>query len=137
MIERDELVELEAERDRLRTMISYYERPDVGFPELPLWFRDVLLGVGCVVAVSVAVGMLAGEIDPSLVIFSVVFLALIAYIFTRKIKISGTSMRVFDFLSHHILTASPAPGAGELRDRLSNCEARIAQLRERSPRATS
>jgi len=137
MTERDELAELEAERDRLRTMIAYYEHPDIGFPELPLWFRRVLLGVSCGVAALVAVGMLAGEIDPSLVIFSVVFLVLTAYISTRKINAFGTSVRIFDLLSYLALTASPTPGAGELRDRLSNCERKIMQLRERRPRTTS
>jgi hypothetical protein len=77
--------------------------------------------------------MLAGEIDPSLVIFSVVFLGLTAYISTRKINAFGTSMRIFDLLSHLALTASPTPGADELHDRLLNCEARIMQLRERRP----
>ena len=133
MTDQDELAELEAERDRLRSMIDYYERPEIGFPELPLWFRYFLLGAACVIAVWVAVGMLAGEIDPSLVIFSVVFLGLTAYISTRKINAFGTSMRIFDLLSHLALTASPTPGADELRDRLLNCEARIMQLRERRP----
>src|SRR6516164_1659408 len=100
MTDKDELAELEAERDRLRSMIDYYERPEIGFPELPLWFRYILLGAACVIAVWVAVGMLAGEIDPSLVIFSVVFLGLTAYISTRKINAFGTSMRIFDLLSH-------------------------------------
>ena len=133
MTDQDELAELEAERDRLRTMSDYYERPEIGFPELPPWFRYILLGAACVIAVWVAVGMLAGEIDPSLVIFSVVFLGLTAYISTRKINAFGTSMRIFDLLSHLALTASPTPGADELRDRLLNCEARIMQLRERRP----
>jgi hypothetical protein len=132
-MDRDELIELEAERDRLRTMISYYEHPDIGFPELPPWLRRVLMGAFCGVAALVAVWMLAGQIDPSSVIFLVVFLVLIAYISTRKINAFGTSVRVFDLLSYLALTASPTPGAPELRDRLSNCEARIMQLRERRP----
>jgi hypothetical protein len=133
MTDRDELAELEAERDRLRTMIALYEHPDIGFPELPLWLRYVLIGAGCGVAIWVAVEMLAGQIDPKLVIFLVVFLSLTAYISTRKINAFGTSVRVFDLLSYLALTASPTPGAGELRQRLSNCEARIMQLRERRP----
>jgi hypothetical protein len=137
MTDRDELADLEAERDRLRTMIALYEHPDIGFPELPPWLRQVLLGAGCGVAVLVAIWMLAGEIDPLLVIFLVVFLSLTAYISTRKINAFGASVRIFDLLSYLALTASPTPGAGELRDRLSNCEARIMQLRERRPRATS
>ena len=133
MTERDELAELEAERDRLRTMISYYERPDIGFPELPLWFRHVLLGAAGVIAVVLAAGMLAGEIDPALVIFLVVFLSLTAYISTRKINAFGTSMRIFDLLSYLALIASPTPGEGELRQRLLNCESKIMQLKERRP----
>jgi hypothetical protein len=129
MTERDELADLEAERDRLKTMISYYERPDVGFPELPAWFRNVLFGIAILVALVVAAEMLAGQIEPSLVIFLVVFLSLIAYISTRKINAFGTSMRVIDLLSFLALNAAPTPGAPELRDRLSNCEARIMQLR--------
>jgi hypothetical protein len=79
--------------------------------------------------------MLAGQIDPSLVIFLIVFLGLTAYISTRKINAFGTSMRIFDLLSYLVLIANPTPGAPELRDRLSNCEARIMQLKERRPRA--
>ena len=137
MTDRDELIELEAERDRLRTMIALYEHPDIGFPELPPWLRYVLLGASTCVAALVAVWMLAGQIDPLLVIFLVVFLSLTAYISTRKINAFGTSVRIFDLLSYLALTASPTPGASELRDRLSNCERKIMQLRERRPRATS
>jgi hypothetical protein len=137
MTDRDELADLEAERDRLRTMIAYYERPDIGFPELPVWLQRVLMGAGCGMAGLVAVWMLAGEVDPLLVIFLVVFLSLTAYISTRKINAFGTSVRIFDLLSYLALTASPTPGADELRDRLSNCERKIMQLRERRPRAPS
>lgn len=137
MIDRDELLRLEAERDRLRTMIAYYERPDIGFPELPPWLRYVLLGALCAVAAFVAMEMLSGQVDPSFVIFLVVFLLLTAYISTRKINAFGRSVRVFDLLSFIVLTASPTPGADELRQRLSSCESRIMELRERRPRATS
>ena len=98
MPDRDELADLEAERDRLRSLIAYYERPDIGFPELPAWFCHVLLGIAGVIAVLVAAGMLAGQIDPSPIIFTIVFLVLTAYISTRKINAFGTSMRVFRFL---------------------------------------
>jgi hypothetical protein len=133
MTDRDELADLEAERDRLRTMIALYEHPDIGFPELPLWLRYVLLGAGCGAAALVAIWMLAGQIDPWLVIFLVVFLSLTAYISTRKINAFGTSVRIFDLLSYLALTASPTPGADELRQRLLNCESKIMQLRERRP----
>ena len=133
MTDRDELANLEAERDRLRTMIALYEHPDIGFPELPPWLRHVLLGAGCGIALLVAIWMLEGQIDPWLVIFLIVFLSLTAYISIRKINAFGTSMRVFDLLSFLTLTTLPGPKAGELRQRLSNCEARIMQLRQRRP----
>ena len=129
MTERDELADLEAERDRLRSLIALYERPEITFPELPAWFGHVLLGIGGVTALAVAAGMLAGQIDPALIIFLVVFLALTAYISTRKINAFGTSMRVFDLLSYLTLTTLPGPRAPELRHRLSNCESRIVELR--------
>jgi hypothetical protein len=133
MTDEDELSDLEAERDRLRSLLVYYERPDIGFPELPVWFRHVLIGVLCVMAIWVAAEMLAGQIDPALVIFLVVFLSLTAYISTRKINAFGTSMRVFDLLSYLALTTSKTPGEPELRQRLLNCESKIMQLRERRP----
>ena len=129
---RDELADLEAERDRLRSLIALYERPDIGFPELPGWFFNLLLGIAGVAAVLVGAEMLAGQIDPALVIFAVVFLTLTAYISTRKINAFGTSMRVFDLLSFLTLTTLPGPGAGELRQRLSNCEIRITELKQRT-----
>ena len=55
MTDQDELAELEAERDRLRSLMAYYEQPEIGFPELPLWFCYVLLGAGCIVAASALV----------------------------------------------------------------------------------
>jgi hypothetical protein len=137
MTDQDELAELEAERDRLRSLLAYYERPDIGFPELPVWLRYALIGALCLVAVWVAAQMLTGLLDPKLVIFLVVFLSLTAYISTRKINAFGTSMRIFDLLSYLALTASPTPGESELRQRLLNCESKIMQLGERRPRATS
>jgi hypothetical protein len=133
MSDQDELANLEAERERLRSLIAYYERPDIGFPELPTWFSRVLMAIAGIIAVLVAAGMLAGEIDPSLVIFSVVFLVLTAYISTRKINVFGSSVKVFDLLSFLTLTTLPGPGAAELRQRLSSCESRIMELRERRP----
>ena len=133
MSDQDELANLEAERDRLRSLLAYYERPDIGFPELPVWFCYVLIGIAGVIAAVVAAEMLAGQIDPSLVIFSVVFLVLTAYISTRKINAFGTSIRVFDLLSFLTLTTLPGPRAPELRQRLSSCESRIMELKERRP----
>jgi hypothetical protein len=131
MTDRDELADLEAERDRLISLIALHEQPDIGFPALPAWFCYVLLGIASVIAVLVAAGMLAGQIDPMLVIFAVVFLALTAYISTRKINAFGKSMRVFDLLSYVTLTTLPGPRAPELRQRLLACESRIMELKDR------
>jgi hypothetical protein len=131
MIERDELADLEAERDRLQSLLALYESPDIGFPELPAWFGYVLLGIASVIVVLVAASMLAGQIDPALVIFAVVFLVVTAYISTRKINAFGKSMRVFDLLSYVTLTTLPGPRAPELRQRLSACESRIMELKDR------
>ena len=133
----NELADLEAERDRLKSLIALYARPEIGFPELPGWFGYVLVGIVGLVGIYVAVEMLTGQIEPSLVIFLVVFLGVTAYISTRKIKAFGTTMRVFDLLSYLALVASPTPGEPELRQRLSNCESKIMELRARHPRATS
>ena len=133
---RDELADLEAERDRLRSLIALHEHPDIGFPELPPWFWYVLLGAAGVIAVVVAGEMLAGQIDPTLVIFSVVFLALTAYISTRKIRAFGKSTRIFDLLSFVALTTLAGPRASELRQRVPDCESRIMELQDRRPRGT-
>ncbi len=115
-------------------MIAYHERLDMAFPELPLWFRYVLLGISCGIGVFVVAGVLAGQIALSWVIFLVVFLVLTAYISTRKINVFGTSMRIGDLLSFFTLAAThPEPGAPEVRQRLSNCEARIMESKERRP----
>ena len=69
MTERDdELADLEAERDRLKSLIALYARPEIGFPELPGWFGYVLVGVVGLVGIYVAVEMLTGQIEPSLVL---------------------------------------------------------------------
>jgi hypothetical protein len=131
MTDYDELAELEAERDRLISLIALHEQPDIGFPALPAWFCYVLLGIASVIAVLVAAGMLAGQIDPIMVIFAVVFLIATAYISTRKINAFGKSMRVFDLLSYVTLTTLPGPRAPELRQRLLACESRIMELKDR------
>jgi hypothetical protein len=133
MSDQDDLADLEAERDRLRSLIAYCERPDIGFPELPTWFCYILAGIVGIVGVVVAADMLEGEIDPSLVIFAVVFVTLTAYISTRKINAFGARMRVFDLVSYLALSVFPGPKASDLRQRLSKCESKIMEMKERRP----
>ncbi|MGX9428681.1 MULTISPECIES: hypothetical protein [Bradyrhizobium] len=135
---RDELAELEAERDRLRSMIAYHERPVVerpvfAFPQPPLWVRFVLVGIAGGIGALVVAGVLAGQISLSFVVFSVVLLALAAYILPLKFSVFGTSMRVGDLLGF-VGTFPPqlaTPGAPEARQRLLDCEAQITKLKER------
>jgi hypothetical protein len=126
VIHRDELAELETERDRLRSMIAYHTRPSFDFPQLPLWFRFVLIGIACGIGALMVAGVLAGQISLSFAVFSVVFLAVAAYILTVKFSVFGTSMRIGDFLDY--LTT---PGAPEARQRLLDCETQITKLKER------
>lgn len=130
----DELAALEAERDRLRSMIAYQERPSLNFPLTPNWFRFVVFGVTCGIGVLIAAGVLAGQIDLSFVVLSIVFLALAAYILTGKMNVFGSSIRVGDIFG--ILALSPelsTPGESQIRQRLADCEVRIMQLKEGRP----
>ncbi|MGY3623025.1 hypothetical protein [Bradyrhizobium sp. USDA 10063] len=133
---RDELAELEAERDRLRSMIAYHECPALDFPQLPqlpLWLRFVLVGIACGIGALIVAGVLAGQISVSFVVFSVVFLALAAYILPLKFSVFGTSMQIGDLVGF-LGTFPPqlaTPGEPEVRQRLSDCEAKIMKLKER------
>jgi hypothetical protein len=135
MTYRDELAELEAERDRLQSMIAYHERAGLSLHlDLPLWFRLVLLGIACGIGALVIAGVLADQISLSYVVFAVVFLAVTAYISTLKFSVFGTSMRVGDLVGFLTLTPTiPTPGAPEIRQLLSDCETQIMKLKERRP----
>ncbi len=122
----DELAELEAERDRLRSMNAYHARLAFDFPQLPLWFRFVLVGIACSIGALMIAGVLAGQISLWFAVFSVVLLAVAAYILTVKFSVFGTSMQIGDLLDY--LTT---PGAPEARQRLLDCEAQITKLKER------
>jgi hypothetical protein len=132
----DELAELEAERGRLRSMIAYHARPALDFPQLPQlppWSRFILVGIACSIGALIGAGVLAGQISLSFVVFSVVFLALAAYILPLKFSAFGTPVRVVDLLGF-LGTFPPqlaTPGEPEARQRLSDCEAQIMKLKER------
>jgi membrane-associated HD superfamily phosphohydrolase len=137
MADRDELAQLEAERDRLLSMIAYqngpFYRTSLKF-RMPALFVVVAIAIIFVVAALIVAGILAGQISASGLLFSVVGLALLAYILTRRITVFGSS-----FFSGEILlplgdgiVARP-PGEREAHQRLADCEARIMKLKEARP----
>jgi hypothetical protein len=107
MSDKDELAELEAERDRSRSIIAYHERPTFTFwLSFAPWARSILIGLTFGVGAMIVAGVLAGQIEISsiiLIIFLILFLLVAAYIFTRKISVSVISMLV------NVLFAGPWP----------------------------
>jgi hypothetical protein len=137
---RDELTRLEAERDRLLSMIAYHRRPMLQMPawfQIPQWFRWVSVGMICAIGVLILAGIFAGQISPWGVIFLVVGLPALAYISTRKIALFGVTFHVGEVLvvllsspEHPVSPARQPAGEPQALQRLADCEARIMKLRE-------
>jgi hypothetical protein len=135
MADQDELAQLEVERDRLLSMIDYENGP---FYRISLKYRMLAwFGVVAVAIIFVIEGLMvagAGQISGSSLVFSVVGLALLAYILVRR-------MTVFDspFFEGEILipfgdgNVVRRPGEREAHQRLAECEARIVKLKEGHP----
>jgi hypothetical protein len=131
MAGQDELAQLEAERDRLLSMIAYHDGPVLQTSpwfQIPPWLRWVAVGMICGIGALIVAGIVAGQIALSGLVFSVVFLGLAAYILTRKITVFGINFRVGDTLTGWP-TRQPA-GEPEARRHLADCEARIMKLKE-------
>jgi hypothetical protein len=136
----DELAQLEAERDRLLSMIAYHNGPfyrtrQPGSPA-QAWFVVVAIAIICGIGVSVVAGVFAGQISGSAILFLVVGLPLLAYISTRKITVFGTTLFMGEILALFLGAITPVGGpAGEpeVRQRLADCEARIMKLKEGRP----
>jgi hypothetical protein len=130
MAGRDELAQLEEERDRLLSMIAYQNRPlfrgPAGYPTAA-WFVVVAIAVICGIGVTILAGVFAGQISATSLLFLVVGLPLLAYILTRKITVFGTRLFMGEIL---FLNGSVTPGESQARQRLANCEARIMELKE-------
>jgi hypothetical protein len=81
MTGQDELAQLEMERDRLLSMITYHNdrsyRPRRGF-RAPKWFVAVAIAIICGIGILIVAGILAGQISVPGVLFLVVGLALLA-----------------------------------------------------------
>jgi hypothetical protein len=132
----DELAQLEAERARLLSMIAYQNGP---FYRISLKFRTtawfVVVAIIFVIAALIVAGILAGQISASGLVFSVVGLALLAYILTRGITVFGSSLLAGEILVPlgDGIGGTRPPGEAEAHQRLAECEARIMKLKEGHP----
>jgi hypothetical protein len=140
MAGQDELAQLEAERDRLVSMIAYHNGPFYRIPRgfrAPAWFVAVAIAIICGIGVSIVAGILAGQSSVSGVLFLVVGLPLLAYISMRRITVFGTPLFVGEILALFGGSVAAPIGrpAGEpqARQRLADCEARILKLKEGRP----
>ena len=112
MVDRNELAQLEAERDRLLSMIAYHNGPFYrmfSLPRTPTWFGVAAVAIIC----AIGLAMIAGVSD---FLFLVVGLPLLTYILSRLVRNIGR----------------PA-GEPEIHQRLADCEARIMKLKEGRP----
>jgi hypothetical protein len=134
MADQDELAQLEAERDRLLSMIAYqngpFYRTSLKF-RAPSWSVVVAMAIIFGIAALIVAGVLAGQISGSGLVFSVVGLALLAYILTRRITVFGSSFFAGEIVVPFGdgLVVRP-PGEAEAHQRLGECEARIMKLKE-------
>jgi hypothetical protein len=119
MVDQKGLAQLEAERDRLLSMIAYHNGPFYRVSsalQTPTWFFVIAAITICAIGVAMVAGLFAGQISASDFLLLVVGLPLLTYILSR-------------------LTAGLHEPAGEpqIRQRLAECEARIAELRATRP----
>ena len=119
MVDQNELAQLEAERDRLLSMIAYHNGPFYRMSsalQTPAWFFVIAAIIICAVGIAMIAGAFAGQISTSDFLFLVVGLPLLTYIASR-------------------LTAGLPQPAGEpqIHRRLAECEARIMKLKEGRP----
>jgi hypothetical protein len=131
MTGQDELAQLEAERDRLLSMMAYHNRQvfQVPFqvPGPPVWTWFVAAAVICGIGVSIVAGVFARQIA-AIFIFLLVGLPLLAYI---KVKVFGIRISLLEIMT--LTPPSESAGEPETRQRLADCEARIMKLKEGRP----
>jgi hypothetical protein len=133
MSNQDELAQLQAERDRLLSMIAYHneqrneQRISSTF-RAPPGLVVIAIGIICGIGLLIMTGIFAGQISASGVLFLVVGLLLLAYILTRKVEAFGVKFRVGDLFA--MPPTGQLAGEPEVRQRLTDCEARIMKLKE-------
>jgi hypothetical protein len=136
MDSQEETTQLEAQRDRLRSMIAYHNRYSRGlqssFPApawldapVPTWINMVAVAaLGVTVACAIQAAF-AGEVVLAGFLFLLVALPSLAYLMMVEITMFGVKSTVVDFLA-----GGPTPGEPETLQRLAECEARIMKLKE-------
>ena len=143
MTGQDELAQLEAERDRLLSMIAYHNGPFYPMrsrysprgapppassgPQMPGWLRLAGIAIVCGIGILMVAGSFAGQIPASYILIVVVGLPLLVYIFSRRITLFGINFRAGELLA---LSSEQIAGEPEALQRLADCEARIAKLKE-------
>ena len=86
MVDQNELAQLEAERDRLLSMIAYHNGPFYRVRRMssalqtPTWFFVIAAIIICAVGIAMIAGVFAGQISTSDFLFLVVGLPLLTYI---------------------------------------------------------
>jgi hypothetical protein len=126
----DELARLESERDRLRSVVAYYNGPLNRMPwgegRAPEWLVVAVVVVVCGIAVALLAGIAAGQVSPWGLVLILIGLPVLAVIFSRVGFLTfdvGDTVIVIPYLSWRPV------GEGEARARLAECETRIAKLR--------
>jgi hypothetical protein len=137
MASHDELAQLEAERDHLLSMIAYQNGPFYRISlkfRTPAWSVVVAIAIIFIIGALIVAGLLAGQSSGSGLVFSIVGLALLAYILTRGIRVSGSSLFAGEILiPFGDGVIGPVPGEAEAHQCLAECEARIMKLKEGHP----
>jgi hypothetical protein len=138
MTGKDELAQLEAERDRLLSMIAYHNGPyyrESPESELaPAWFGGMIAAVICGIVIAIMLGLSDDQIDFSYLIFWAVLPVLLisaAYFLARGITVFGITIRLEDVIAALFLSPRGGPPVGETEalQRLADCEARIMKLK--------
>jgi hypothetical protein len=120
-----ELARLESERTRLIQQIVRYERQG---QRLAL----ITIPIAIVVAVLLALATVAGQVSLEGLLWTILLGGLFAYILTREIRWSGKVVFVFEIvmmISGQMIWARD--DIRDMRQRLTACEARIAELKGR------
>lgn len=127
MADHDELAQLEMERARLLSMIAYQNRP-----LSPPWLKAVALGLLCGGVIYTVAAIASVQNSVSDLILFIGFVGLSGYILTRKVTVFGNTVSMFALLAQldsWYPLGRPA-GETETRQRLADCDARIAKLKE-------
>jgi hypothetical protein len=127
MADHDELTRLETERMRLLSMIAYHNRP-----RSPPWLKTAALGLLCGGVIYTVAAIASVQNSASDLILFIGFVGLLGYIFTRKVTVFGSTVSMFALLAQldSWYPLGPPAGESETRQRLADCEARIAKLKE-------